>query len=127
MMVREQLLNMLPEDVRLWVYERKPKTSAEAGELAEDYMQAREHSNKQSKLVRWDKPPGKCPTCGSYGHWASDCPNPKMRRDGPGPTGDHKPSFLEKVKCFHCSQKGHFASSCPQKALYCDTGREQGQ
>ena len=39
MMVR--LLNMLPEDVWLWVYERNPKTSAEAGALAEDYMQAR--------------------------------------------------------------------------------------
>jgi hypothetical protein len=50
-MVREQLLNMLPEDVWLWVYERKPKTSAEAGALAEDYMQAREHSiSKSSQL-----------------------------------------------------------------------------
>jgi hypothetical protein len=57
-MVREQLLNMLPEDVWLWVYERKPKTSAEAGALAEDYMQAREHSIKQIKPVRRDKPPG---------------------------------------------------------------------
>lgn len=47
MMVREQLLDMLPEDVRLQVYERKLKTSAEAGKLAEDYMQAREHSSSQ--------------------------------------------------------------------------------
>ena len=127
MMVKEQLLNMLPEDVRLWVYERKPKTSAEAGELAEDYMQAREQSSKQVKPVKKDKPPGKCPRCGMYGHWASDCPNPKAKRDGPGPTGDQKPSFIERVKCFNCSQRGHFASSCPQKALYCDTGREQGR
>ena len=32
-------------------------------------MQARGHSNKQSKPVRRDKPPGKCPRCGSlYRH-----------------------------------------------------------
>ena len=41
LVVKEQLLNTLPEDVRVWVSERKPTTSAEAGQLAEDYLQAR--------------------------------------------------------------------------------------
>ena len=36
----EQLLNVMPEDIRVWVRERKPKTAAEAGELADDYLQA---------------------------------------------------------------------------------------
>ena len=40
----EQLLNALPEEVRIWVKERKPKTSAEAGQLADDYAQARRQS-----------------------------------------------------------------------------------
>ena len=42
LLVKEQLLNCLPEDALVWVRERKPKTSVEAGELAEDYLQARE-------------------------------------------------------------------------------------
>ena len=42
LLVKEQLLNCLPEDARVWVRERKPKTSVEEGELAEDYMQVRE-------------------------------------------------------------------------------------
>ena len=37
-MVIEQLLNMLPEEIRVRVKERKPKTSMAAGELADDYL-----------------------------------------------------------------------------------------
>ena len=40
-MVMEQLLNMLASDVRLWVRERKPKSSNEASQLVDDYIQAR--------------------------------------------------------------------------------------
>ena len=36
----EQLLESMPEDVRIWIRERKPKTCAEAGELADDYVHA---------------------------------------------------------------------------------------
>ena len=38
--VKEQLMTTLPEDVRIWVTERKPKTTTEAAQLAEDYIQA---------------------------------------------------------------------------------------
>ena len=37
----EQVLRALPEGIRVWVHERKPKTAAEAGQLAEDDIQAR--------------------------------------------------------------------------------------
>ena len=39
--MKEQLIEMLPEEVRVSVKERKPKTTQEAGRLAEDYRQAR--------------------------------------------------------------------------------------
>ena len=39
--VQEQLLNALPQYLRVWVRERKPTTSLEAGQLADDYVQAR--------------------------------------------------------------------------------------
>ena len=40
LVVTEQLLNTLPRDIQIWVRERKPKTSSEAGRLADDYLQA---------------------------------------------------------------------------------------
>ena len=39
--VKEQFVGVLPEEVRVWVKERKPRTTQEAGRLAEDYRQAR--------------------------------------------------------------------------------------
>lgn len=38
--VKEQLMSTLSDDVRAWVKERKPKTTAEAAQLVEDHMQA---------------------------------------------------------------------------------------
>ena len=40
-LVKEQFTEVLPEEVKVWVKERKPRTSEEAGRLAEDYRQAR--------------------------------------------------------------------------------------
>ena len=39
--VTEQFIEVLPEEVRVWVKERKPRTTQEAGRLAEDYRQPR--------------------------------------------------------------------------------------
>ena len=39
--VMEQFISVLPEEVRVWVKERKPRSSEEAGRLAENYRQAR--------------------------------------------------------------------------------------
>ena len=68
-MVKEQLLTTLPEDVRVWVTERKPRTAAEAGQLAEDYLQARSPG-----VISNCPPPGPCPRCGDPNHWARHCP-----------------------------------------------------
>ena len=43
-LVLEQLMNTLPEDVRIFVRERKPRSSAEAGALANDFVAARRES-----------------------------------------------------------------------------------
>ena len=39
--VTEQFVEVLPDEVRVWVKERKPRSSKEAGRLVEDYRQAR--------------------------------------------------------------------------------------
>ena len=42
----EQRLEALPTNIRIWVRERKPKTAIEAGQLADDYVQARRQESK---------------------------------------------------------------------------------
>ena len=139
--VKEQLLSALPDDVRVWVSERKPNTATEAGQLAEDYLKARSFNTLQ-KTER--QPPGPCPRCSEHGHWARHCPyNPRQEgaptakgqppRPPPTPSNYHRyrrtpasqPTdlmpcpFLDEVKCFNCNEKGHLVSNCPQKALFC--------
>jgi len=36
-LVKEQFVKVLPEEVRVWVKERKLRTTQEAGKLAEDH------------------------------------------------------------------------------------------
>jgi len=75
--VKEQFIEVLPEEVRVWVKERKPRTTQEAGRLAEGNCQAR-------KVKLWapaQKAGGKkgtpgqrgCHLCGQLGHLAKYC------------------------------------------------------
>ena len=45
----KQLLNTLPGDICIWVSEHKPKTAEEAGQLADDCVQARGHSRRMER------------------------------------------------------------------------------
>eukprot|EP00731_Ephydatia_muelleri_P025636 Em0017g719a len=47
--VLEQLLYTLGPSVRVWVKERKPKTALEAGQLPDDYSEARKQTAKESR------------------------------------------------------------------------------
>ena len=73
LIIKEQLLTMLPADVRIWVTKRRPKSSREAGELAENYLQARSTTGTQKTAKTERLPTTKCPRCGEHGHWARDC------------------------------------------------------
>jgi len=43
LVVSEQLINLLPQDIQIWVQERKPTTSSKVERLADDYFQACRH------------------------------------------------------------------------------------
>ena len=131
--MKEQLLTTLPEDVRMWVKERKPKTTTDAAQLAEDYLQARPAGTPPKPD---HAPTGPCPRCGELGHWARLCPtNPRppptrqqQSTDMPRNPRTHvnsRPSDQnsrpQDVKCYNCSAKGHLSHNCPQKALFSST------
>ena len=77
MIVMEQFITMLPEKIRVWVKEHKPKTSMIAGELAEDYQQARKTA--ENDQVRSKEKPSEggrgCLVCRKTGHLARESPN----------------------------------------------------
>ena len=123
LVIKEQLLGMVLEEVRIWVTERKPSSSREAGELAEDYLQARSTTSGTETLKTENLPTTKCPRCGAHGHWVRDFPNQRQQRGGPlGLTKDLS-GYREGMKCYACNQKGYLAANCPKPVpilQYCD-------
>ena len=126
------LLNCLAEDVRVWVRERKPKSSEEAGQFAEDFLQAREiqESEGRTKMTKERRSlPGNCPSCRLAGYSASNYPKPRERaRDGnPNPSNGKKNRKQEReIYCFNCKEKGHMSFKCPKSSgLYCDESKSE--
>ena len=135
LMVKEQFLEILPEDARIAVIDRQPKDSDEAARIAGNYLQAR------SMTMTWKNrkapvPTTKCPKCGNYGHWAKDCTTPEGsqekdadRRHRTGnlrrplhPLKDARPNYPA-PKCYNCNERGHISSNCPKRSLFCGKSR----
>jgi predicted aspartyl protease len=133
MIVKEQLINTLPGEIRVYVKEHKPKTSQEAGELADDHIRARKSGDGKPPK---DIPPIHCSRCKKLGNSEKTCrvnlksedgkgsspasPPPAPPREKPKPRTD-----LKYITCFNCLQKDHYSSNCPQSALFCGTGTGQ--
>ena len=64
-MVMEQLIESMPREAQLRVRERKPKTTKEAGEMADDYYLGRKEMTGEDKR--------RCYKCDWTGHLASEC------------------------------------------------------
>ena len=135
LVVLEQLVNSLPEEVRVWVKERKPKTSMEAAELADDYAQARKQSLRgqsgpgSRRNERPQPSSSRCEKCGKPGHqtrdrWSSSRQSTQDRSRGVTNQQQSRPKRdLKDIECFNCHKKGHYSANCPSNALFC-TGQQ---
>ena len=103
---KEQFLNSLPMDKRLWVVERKPKTCIEAGELADEYEQVRKQDGSMGSKLSMEKTGITCRYCGKLGHIEKECRKKKM----------------DTSQCHNCKKFGHHAKHCPGRALVCLPG-----
>ena len=134
--VKEQFIEVLPEEVRVWVKERKPRTTQEAGRLAEGYRQAR-------KVELWSPAPKSsvkkrlpiqrsCYSCGQPGHLAKDCSSfsssGKKESTSTSSKGEDVGKMEKKLKkdgkplvCYNCGGRGHTSRQCPSESLYCGT------
>ena len=135
----EQLLNVMSPELKIWVTERKPKTTEEAARLADDYMTARRTTTGKNWKERTggDRDGGdgrskggadtrKCHVCKQSGHLAYNCPNKKTQEESASTMkeGESKKG-KRNVKCFSCGNMGHMSMQCPDKAWFCGGGIPQ--
>lgn len=98
----EQLLNSLLLEKRLWLVEKKLDTSVQAGELVDEFEQARCCSAEGEFTVSVKKAV-QCSYCERSGHKEGDCRRTKQD------VGDSAP---ERLKCYKCHGFGDIAGNC---------------
>ena len=121
LMVTEQFLTTLPQELRVWVTDRKPKTSTEAGQMADEYVQTRK-STQENKRVSGEKVIKEavlCHTCGKAGHIARDCRSKSGGVQKRNEKEDQEKNGRSEIRCFSCGGRGHMSMKCPSKALTC--------
>ena len=111
LIIMEQVLSGTPDDLAVWLRERKPKSLEELGKLAENYAQARNAEGRaesgrgvtpverpgklEKEKVSWEKKDG------------------SSRFSGGG--NRVKVNALGEKQCFHCQQWGHLMYNCPNR------------
>lgn len=121
----EQLVSTLPENVCIWVKERKPKTSTEAGQLADDYTQARKQNSKVTNVEvskrPVDRPPQQYQLGGRQGHAPGpNAGNGEVEMKNNGNRRFNQPrQDLSNIECFNRHNKGYYSANCPHNSMFC--------
>ena len=116
----EQFLSTLPQEKRVWIHEKKPKSCAGAGELADEYDQVRKQEPAGDLLKK-------------QAERQSSRDNSSMRStqnrrpEGASSSTRRMPSRRTEptnIQCYECKQYGHVRRDCPdrnssRRALFC--------
>ena len=125
MMVMEQLMESMPTDLKIWLKERKPKTTLEVGELADDYVTARKCAKEEQK---------RCHKCHQIGHIAAKCWNnvqgiqqqtvqSTVTKGGVQWKPNITSPLQQQPRCFNCNRLGHIAMKFPENRTSQQTGQ----
>ena len=121
---KEEFVEVFPDDVKVWVIERKPRTTQEAGRLAEDYCQARKAElwtpAAKSSTRRGLPHTRGCYSCGQLGHQAKDCGkkvSSSLKSEDVGKVVKKVKRDEKPLTCYNCGGKGHTSRQCPSEAF----------
>ncbi|XP_075056968.1 uncharacterized protein LOC142143157 [Mixophyes fleayi] len=106
LMIQEQFLTLCPADVKKWVVDRDPASSAEAARLADKYTVTRAPAAKRGTFV-----PGQS-AC--KGEWPGGAPSPAVVSSSFGRV-EAKPVQGDTRRCFICNRTGHLSAACPDR------------
>ena len=124
-MVLEQLLQTLPSEIKVWVTERKPKTSTEAAELADNYLRARKQQ-KDGRRQQEGKPWAITKGPREGGKRMDSSPKPAVSDGSTHRSTNGRWETPEGIHCYNCGKKGHISRNCPSNALCCMEWEEVG-
>lgn len=100
----EQLINGLPNEVKVWVASRNPETPAAVAELIETYDSAHGRSTPSREKPRYqDQKHSSKPSKDSG----------KQKNDGNNTQRERRP--LTEIWYYKCQKKGHFVRNCTEK------------
>lgn len=111
----EQFLQGAPEDLRVWLRERKPKTLREVAELADDYVIAR----KEERRTVLRKQPPLTAMGGGLRQHSERKRGPRNgappHRSGSIQDGRARTNARGDIKCYNCNRYGHLMYNCPNR------------
>ena len=99
-MLLEQFIMSVPEELAVWIEEKKPASLRQAAELADMYTLARKGDEKQA---------ARKPRTGSQ---AAEKPTTATPT---GPERRFQSAPRKEIRCYHCNGVGHIMSQCPQR------------
>lgn len=127
MILVEQFMQAVPEDLRVWLKERKPESQRKAAELADDYVLARKADNRGNTLKprRFDTEQitsSKPPMFDDRSARSNDSSKSHPMTDG-SLTRPDKTNTKGEKQCYYCKKYGHLMYSCPDRKSDGETAR----
>ena len=113
LIILEQLIRRLPNDVRIWVQDRSPKSVKEATTLADQYTITRGNGRSQNNEKSQTKKKF------NFRNFKSDASKSSTEKTEKSESSEVESRTPQKtrVQCFRCQEYGHKANECKNKKV----------